>query len=173
MVNTTIGTYREHRNAQCVHCGHIGFSSEFPDEPVRHPTVCCHCSRAGRTMLATTEPEPPPPAASDPVTWGGHVVTAPGFSQDQFERAMVRAFVDDLQLKAIRGEQYMVHHAGLTHGYRVSRERCDCPAGQAGTPCKHRAVLIAHLDIRAPHIARAWQKLMTDRPLPGTSPEVA
>lgn len=60
MYPSTIGTYRQHRNAQCVHCGHIGFDSRFPDEPVRHPNVCCHCATAGRTMSTSTAQRPAP-----------------------------------------------------------------------------------------------------------------
>ena len=37
------------------------------------------------------------PATPVPVSWGGHEVNAPGFDQDRFDRAMARAFVDDLQ----------------------------------------------------------------------------
>lgn len=156
MNTVTIGTYRAHRNTRCVHCGHVGFSSEFPDEPARHPSVCCHCRAAGRTMQTSTTPEP---ATPDTISWGGHVVGAPGFSEDQFERAMARAFADDLRVKQLHDGAYVVHHPGTTNGYRVTRERCTCKAGEVGTPCKHRAVLIAHLDIREPHTDREWRKL--------------
>lgn len=158
MNTVSIGTYRAHRNTRCVHCGHVGFSSQFPDEPTRHPSVCCHCRAAGRTMPTTTG-DNLSPKAPDTISWGGHVVGAPGFSEDQFERAMVRAFADDLRVKQLHDGAYVVHHPGTTNGYRVTRERCTCKAGEVGTPCKHRAVLIAHLDIREPHTDREWRKL--------------
>jgi hypothetical protein len=91
-----------------------------------------------------------------PITWGGHDVDAPGFDQDQFERAMTRAFVDDLRLKAVGGETFLVYHPAASRGHRVTRETCSCPAGQHEVPCKHRALVIAHLDIRVPEVARRW-----------------
>ena len=54
------GPYIEHRNTWCVWCGHIGFSTAFPDAPKLHPSVCCHCRAAGRTMPAV------PPARMTP-----------------------------------------------------------------------------------------------------------
>lgn len=93
-----------------------------------------------------------------PVTWGGHTVNAPGFNQDRFDRAMMRAFVDDLQITPLQGEAFLVHHPGATHGHRVTRETCTCPAGQHDVPCKHRALVIAHLDIRMPQLARRWAR---------------
>lgn len=98
-----------------------------------------------------------------PVTWGGHRVNAPGFDQDRFERAMARAFVDDLRVGSLRGDAYLVHHPGASHGHRVTRETCSCPAGQHDVPCKHRAILIAHLDVRAPQLARQWAKRLRAR----------
>ena len=43
-------------------------------------------------------------------------------------------------------------------GHRVTRETCSCPAGQHDVPCKHRALVIAHLDIRVPEVARQWAR---------------
>ena len=91
-----------------------------------------------------------------PVTWGGHDVDAPGFDQDRFERAMTRAFIDDLRLKPIPGGAFLVYHPAASLGHRVTRETCSCPAGQHDVPCKHRALVIAHLDIRVPEIGRRW-----------------
>ena len=91
-----------------------------------------------------------------PVTWGGHEVDAPGFDQDRFERAMTRAFIDDLRLKPIHGGAFLVYHPAASLGHRVTRETCSCPAGQHDVPCKHRALVIAHLDIRVPEVARRW-----------------
>jgi hypothetical protein len=93
-----------------------------------------------------------------PVTWGGHDVDAPGFDQDRFERAMTRAFIDDLRLKPIGGETFLVYHPAASMGHRVTRETCSCPAGQHDVPCKHRALVIAHLDIRVPEVSRRWAR---------------
>lgn len=93
-----------------------------------------------------------------PVSWGGHTVDAPGFNQDRFERAMTRAFVDDLQLKPLGNDAFLVFQPGATRGQRVTRETCSCPAGEHDVPCKHRAVVIAHLDIRLPQLARRAAK---------------
>jgi hypothetical protein len=108
------------------------------------------------------EPWPPEPDGA-PVTFAGQTVDAPGFSQDQFERAILRALVDELQVTPANG-QHIVHRATVAHGYRVTRERCDCTAGQVGTPCKHRALLILHLDIREPAQQRQWARLHAEHP---------
>lgn len=103
------------------------------------------------------------PVVPVPVSWGGHTVDAPGFDQDRFERAMARAFVDDLQIKPLHGDTFLVHYSGATHGHRVTRETCTCPAGQHDVPCKHRALVIAHLDIRMPQVARRWARRLRNR----------
>lgn len=137
---------------------------------------CETCDGYGETYRSefaadpADSPEPPPPAARERIIWGGHIVHAPGFTRDQFERAMTRAFSDDLQVKATsKHGEYVVHHPGHTSGYRVTRERCTCKAGEVGTPCKHRAVLIAHLDVRAPYVDRQWAELMADRATPASA----
>ncbi|MDQ4045406.1 MAG: SWIM zinc finger family protein [Chloroflexota bacterium] len=98
-----------------------------------------------------------------PIRWGGHRVTAPGFTQDQFERAMARAFVDDLRLQPLGREKFLVHAPGASRGHHTTRDTCTCPAGEHDVPCKHRALVIAHLDIRAPQLARRWAKRLRDR----------
>ena len=93
-----------------------------------------------RAMLAAeaakaTSPEPPTSAASESLTWHGHEVDAPGFTQDQFDRAMVRAFVDDLEVtETDTAGRYIVGHRNTGIGYNVTRERRGCKAGTAGTP---------------------------------------
>ncbi len=101
---------------------------------------------------------PDPSVSPVPVTWGGHDVDAPGFDQDRFERAMTRAFIDDLRLKSTGRETFLVYHPNASMGHRVTRETCSCPAGQHDVPCKHRALVIAHLDIRVPEVARRWAR---------------
>ena len=103
------------------------------------------------------------PALAVPVTWGGHKVDAPGFDQDRFDRAMARAFVDDLRLEPLGRGAFLVHRPGATRGHRVTRETCTCPAGEHDVPCKHRALVIAHLDIRVPQRARAWARRQRSR----------
>ena len=122
-----------------------------------------------RAMLAKEAGVPSGTGVADatpeqPITYHGHEVDAPGFTQDQFDRAMVRAFVDDLEVtETDTPERYMVGHRNTGIGYHVTRERCGCKAGSSGVPCKHRAFLIAHLDIRIPAIERQWAKLRADR----------
>jgi hypothetical protein len=103
------------------------------------------------------------PALPVPVTWGGHTVDAPGFDQDRFDRAMARAFVDDLRLEPLGRGAFLVHRPGATRGHRTTRETCSCPAGEHDVPCKHRALVIAHLDIRVPQRSRAWTRRQRSR----------
>src|SRR5680860_788415 len=140
------GIYIAKRNGHCQHCGHHFFSSSPTPG-----TLCFHCKTsavvqakmqaqidATRGCADSAQPEP--------ITWAGRTVDAPNFSQDQFDRAMGRAFIDELQIKPhTQAGRYVVGHRN-GHCYVVSRERCSCRAGSSGTPCKHRAILIAHLD---------------------------
>ncbi len=160
--DTMSTVYVAKRNGQCQHCGHRFFSSEPNPVP-----ICYHCKSAGRTV-ETAEPVETrkfygfQPSA---ITYLGQPVNAPGFTQASFTRAMARAFCDDLQIKPYHDGRHIVHHAGLTGGYLVTREHCTCKAGCAGTPCKHRAFLIACLDIREPHVRREWAQLNRERPI--------
>lgn len=159
------GIYIAERNGHCQHCGHRFFSSAPNPAP-----LCYHCKSAGRvTVLGASHLEDSPrcermsftsePAtAPEPITYLGQPVNAPGFTQDQFERAMLRAFCDDLQITPYHDGRHLVGYPNV-YAYLVTRERCTCPAGCAGTPCKHRAFLIACLDIREPHVRREWAKL--------------
>jgi hypothetical protein len=154
----TEGIYIAERNGQCQHCGHRFFCSEPNPAP-----ICYHCKSAGRSVeVEAADPVETPATAS--VTYLGQPVNAPGFTQDSFTQAMARAFCDDLQITPYHDGRCIVHRAGLTGGYLVTRDRCGCKAGTAGTPCKHRAALIAHLDIREPHVRREWAQLNRERP---------
>lgn len=130
-----------------------------PDGQADHDMemTCPVCEGTGEVPA-----EGPQPLAV-PVTWGGHTVDAPGFDQDQFERAMARAFTDDLRLKPLRGRAFLVYRPGASVGQRVTRTTCSCPAGEHEVPCKHRAVVIAHLDVRVPEMARRWARRMKRR----------
>ncbi len=88
-----------------------------------------------------------------PITFGGVTITAPGFTADQFERAIYRALVDELEIHEAAG-YHLVTHRGQNGGYHTTRERCDCKAGEHGQPCKHRATLCFHLDVREPALRR-------------------
>ena len=98
-----------------------------------------------------------------PVTWGGHTVDAPGFDQDRFDRAMARAFIDDLRLEPLPGDAFLVHFPGSSRGHYTTRETCTCPAGQHDVPCKHRALVIAHRDVRAPELAKRTRRRLRRR----------
>lgn len=92
------------------------------------------------------------------VTFAGVTLDAPGFTSEAFERAVLRAVVDELQLHHTAGGD-LVCHAGVNGGYHVFRDRCDCAAGQHGTPCKHRAYWILVNDVRLPAKRRQWAQL--------------
>ena len=125
--------------------------------------MCPTCKGRGRIKVEIDAEPVEAPAST--ITYCGHVVDAPGFDQDSFTRAMLRAFCDDLQITPYHDGRHIVHHVGSTGGYVATREHCDCTAGCAGTPCKHRAFLIACLDIREPHVRREWAKLNRGRPI--------
>lgn len=127
-------------------------------------TMCPTCRGCGRIKVETTTEPVETPASVESITYLGLSVNAPGFTQDQFERAMLRAFRDDLQITSYHDGRQLVGCRNV-YAYLVTRERCSCKAGTAGVPCKHRAVLIAHLDIREPHIRREWAKLNRERPI--------
>ncbi|HEV2127840.1 MAG TPA: hypothetical protein VGR22_04390 [Thermomicrobiales bacterium] len=105
---------------------------------------------------------PPAPAVSPvqnldtpPVTFGGHTITAPGFTPEQFERAIARALSDELVVHEAAG-YHLVTHRSVNGGYHTMRTSCDSKAGEYGQPCKHRAILCFHLDVREPAIRRQW-----------------
>jgi hypothetical protein len=125
--------------------------------------MCPACRGRGRIMVEIDAEPVETPATAEVITYLGEAVDAPGFTQDQFERAMLRAFCDDLQITSYHDGRHLVGYQGL-YGYVVTRTSCDCKARRVGTPCKHRAFLIAHLDVHQPHIRREWAKLNQQRP---------
>lgn len=142
----------------CEQCGTFRFKSD--DE------FCWHCRRAPEaTEAVEAASQNLQVAESHPVTFGGHVIDAPGFTQDQFERAMCRALVDELEIHTDETGLAIVCHRGTSGGYRVTRTSCDCKAGEVGTPCKHRAALLFHLQVRLPAVRKQWAKLQTERPV--------
>ncbi len=120
---------------------------------------CFHCAQVptetGAASAVTPAPSPVT-VTSEAVTFANVTVDAPGFTQDQFERAICRAIADDLVVSIDATGQHIVGPAGVNGGYRTTRTICDCKAGSCGTPCKHRARLIAYLDIREPALRRQW-----------------
>ena len=158
---------------ECQQCDGAGMVTSMEPAPIKGTKLrsshrlaaqnrkCGHCAWGRARIEVETDNLSDSP---QPLTYHGHEVTAPGFTQDQFDRAMVRAFVDDLEVaETDTPRRYMVGHRDTGIGYLTSRERCGCKAGSARTPCKHRAFLVAHLDIRQPAVAKQWQKLRTDR----------
>ncbi len=113
---------------------------------------CDACKSTGVGETGAAAAVSPAPSL---ITFGGVPVDAPGFDQDRFERAMVRALVDELEVHDVGGG-HVVTRRGLNGGYPCSRNRCECKAGQVGQPCKHRAALIFHLDVREPALRRQW-----------------
>lgn len=127
-------------------------------------TMCPACRGRGRITVEIDAEPVETSATAESIHDLGMPFNTPNFTAVQFERAMLRAFCDDLQIKPYHDGRPIVHHLGCTGGYVVTRERCTCPAGVAGTPCKHRAILIACLDIRQPHVRRQWEALNRERP---------
>lgn len=127
-----------HTRSYCEECGTYRF------KPAGE--LCGHCRRAADT-----------PASPPPVTFGGCRIAAPGFTPDQFERAIARALVDDLQVHTDATGLAIVGPRGVNGGYRVTRTSCDCKAGSTGTPCKHRALFLFHLHVRVPARKRQWE----------------
>ncbi|HEV2122886.1 MAG TPA: hypothetical protein VGW38_08940 [Chloroflexota bacterium] len=120
---------------------------------------CWHCKPPAeqRAILeAKQQAKEGAPAVSPAlITFGGVEVDAPGFTIDSFERAICRALVDGLEIHEAAG-YHLATHRGVNGGYHVTRERCDCKAGEHDQPCKHRAMLCFHLDIREPAIRKQW-----------------
>jgi hypothetical protein len=121
----------------------VGYAHEWPHEIV----TADHVAHALRHQAITT---------GWPVTFGGVTVDAPGFTADQFERAICRALVDELEVHYDATGEVIICHRGQNGGYRVSRHTCSCKAGEVGTPCKHRALYCFHLDVREPALRRQW-----------------
>ncbi len=105
---------------------------------------------------AASAAAPAPVTEPVAVVFADHQVDAPGFDRHSFERAMARALVDQLEIHRDTSGLYVVAHHGQNGGYPCSRHRCECPAGVHGQPCKHRAALIFHLDVREPALRRQW-----------------
>ncbi len=60
---------------------------------------------------------------------------------------------------------YRPFHRDCTSGYVATREHSTWKAGAADAPCKHRAFLIAYVEIREPHVRREWAQLNRERPI--------
>jgi hypothetical protein len=137
----------------CEGCGTFRFKEAHE--------LCFHCQRKPIEMEAAPAVSPVPVSLTQvedaqPVTFGGATITAPGFTADQFERAMGRAIADDLIVTQDQTGQDVVCHAGTNGGYFTTRESCSCKAGSCGTPCKHRAFWIFVHDVRLPIQRRQW-----------------
>ncbi len=117
--------------------------------PMNRFCDACKGTGAGETEMAEV-------ISPAPVTFGGATIHAPGFTADQFERALCRAIADDLVVSIDATGQHIVGPRDVNGGYRTTRTSCDCRAGSCGQACKHRARLIAHLDIREPALRRQW-----------------
>lgn len=126
--------------------------------------LCCHCRRSqDPTEAASAASRTSQIVTTQPVTFGGHVIDAPGFTQDQFERAMCRALVDELEIHTDETGLAIVTHRGVNGGYRVTRTSCDCRAGEIGIPCKHRAFYLFHTQVRIPAVRKEWAKVQAER----------
>ena len=79
---------------------------------------------------------------------GGPMVLAPGFTPEQFDRAIQRAHNDGIVIEPSEMPYYVVA-SNPTNGarYTVSRLSCTCPAGRKAENCKHRAMAIFMADV--------------------------
>ncbi len=136
----------------CSGCGTWRFKAETE--------LCYHCSRkpieTEAASAVTPAPEFRPDSGRNVITFGGATIDAPGFDQEGFEKALCRAFVDELVIVQDQTGQDVVCHDGHRGGYFTSRHTCSCKAGEVGTPCKHRAFYCFHLDVREPALRRQW-----------------
>lgn len=132
---------------RCQRCNGLG------EVPMHYPTgrrsVACNWERCrgcnGRGVVEVEGPDSPSPAT---ITVAGHTLYAPTFTADSFDRAIMRAHDEGLQVMAT-DRRDMVLVSNPTHGtcYTVSRTTCDCKAGQRGIACKHRALAIFLADV--------------------------
>lgn len=83
------------------------------------------------------------PAPAETLVIGGHTVTAPGFTAQQFDAAVHRAHVAGLTARPARyrGAAY-VRNPQRPEPYLTTRTTCTCTAGQHGRPCHHRAFIL-------------------------------
>lgn len=152
-MDTTIQLCEKCRGMGEVPSGHLG-----PWGPAYR--VCPVCDGLGAVEV---EPEPEPPAPAGRLVVGGFEVTAPAFtSPAQFDRAIGRAFMDDLTIAPTdRGDTVTVTNPTSGRSYTVTRSSCTCPAGARGTACKHIAFAVMVADV--------WHAL----PTPVTVPAAA
>jgi hypothetical protein len=130
----------------CTRCGTFRFK-----EPEQ---LCYHCSRGAKVECPGGASAPP--GQTETITFGGATIDAPGFDREGFEKALCRAFVDELVIVQDQTGQDVVCHAGTNGGYFTSRHTCSCPAGVHGCSCKHRAFWIFVHDVRLPIQRRQW-----------------
>lgn len=160
----------------CKECDGTGMVTSMEPQPLKgcklrssHRVAaqnrkCSHCSWGRVRVEVEDKTISVIDSESQPIMFAGIEIDAPGFvSQEQFEQALLRALVDELQVKPHeQSDRYVVGHPN-SHAYLTSRDRCSCKAGVSGQPCKHRAALILELDIRQPAVERQWAKLRADR----------
>ena len=67
----------------------------------------------------------------------------------QWSRALDRALSEglDVLVEPISGEAFVESATSPGTLYAVTAFSCSCPAGQRGTPCKHRACYMAQIGV--------------------------
>lgn len=103
---------------------------------------CDHCNGSG------LEPDSTP----EVIVMGmleieGHLVDAPGFTRERFLEAVDRAKREQLRTTPANG-CVLVMSGSDDARYAVTRERCECMAGQTHHFCKHRALCIYLQDVQ-------------------------
>jgi len=80
---------------------------------------------------------------SAPVFIFGYPVDGHGCDPRSLERLVLRGLREGVRLVADDATgAFVVRRPGSPGRYVVSVDRCTCPAGRHGQPCKHRSLLL-------------------------------
>jgi hypothetical protein len=72
----------------------------------------------------------------------------PALTPERWQAALQRAFAENIQLRQLAGCGLWIATSSkdATVAYEVSRDGCECPAGQFGDLCKHRALFFHQVE---------------------------
>lgn len=139
-----------------VHIGGVDITGETAAEARTHDEIAAfwHGQAQGWAAdAAHLEHEPAEVIIMGVLEIEGKVVDAPGFTLEQFTAAVERAKRE--QLRTTPGTGCVMVQSGSDDArYAVTRDRCDCMAGQTHRYCKHRALAIYLQDVQGVDIMR-------------------
>src|SRR4051812_14756937 len=93
-------------------------------------------------------PIPSQPRSCPMFKISGQQIHAPGFTAEQFDRAVHRAHLEDLRIYPTPTKgTVVVSNMTSRRVYRTTRTSCTCLAGERGIGCKHRALCIFLADV--------------------------